>query len=100
MYVYLYAPASPPPGSCVCGGCRVLGNQLLFLIGLNLTGPATAAALQPSIQVSTFGLALLLGSAPPFLPPPLACHISTVGPHTPVPSASPGLALLWHSGGH
>lgn len=50
-------------GACVraCGVPRVLGNQLLFLIGLNLTGPATAAALQPSIQVFTFGLALFLG---------------------------------------
>lgn len=52
-----------PMGACVraCGVPRVLGNQLLFLIGLNLTGPATAAALQPSIQVFTFGLALFLG---------------------------------------
>lgn len=49
---------------CTGGAPRVLGNQLLFLIGLNLTGPATAAALQPTIQIFTFSLALLMGSAP------------------------------------
>eukprot|EP00475_Leptophrys_vorax_P030186 TRINITY_DN4504_c0_g1_i4.p1 TRINITY_DN4504_c0_g1~~TRINITY_DN4504_c0_g1_i4.p1 ORF type:complete len:415 (+),score=95.93 TRINITY_DN4504_c0_g1_i4:819-2063(+) len=47
------------------GATGIFGNQIFFLLGLQLTSPTNAAIMQPLIPVMTSIISLLLGYEPP-----------------------------------